>query len=156
MLSERHFSIHQQVRRKETQPPCRSDRRIQHPHRPSRRVPRIHKNLPANPLLLPVQRLESLLRHHHFAANFKIRRQFHLLQCRRIHPQRNRPDRLHVRRHLFPCRPIAARRATCPHSTLILKRNAQPIELVFRDVSNLLLPASLSHPPVPFPQCIVR
>src|SRR6266702_1010391 len=145
MLTERHFSILQQVVRKEIQPPRRRNRWIQYAHSPRRRVPRIHKDLPANSFLLSVQRFERLLRHHHFAAHFEIRRQLHLFQHRCVHPQRNRPNRLHVRRNVLARHAIAARDAARQHSILVLQRDAQPIEFVLRDVFNLLLSAALPH-----------
>src|SRR5947207_3220096 len=155
MFRKRHFSIHQQVVRKKIQPPRRRNRRIEHAHGSRRRVTRIHKNLAANPLLLPVQSIERHLRHHHFATHFEIRRELHLFQHRGFHTQRNRADRLHVRRHVLARRSVAARDAARQHSIFELQRDAQPVEFVFRDVFNLFLPASLAHASVPLPQGIV-
>src|SRR5260370_25755527 len=155
MLRKRPPPIHEQVIRKEIQPSRRRNRRIEHPHCSRRRVPCIHENLPTGLLLLPVQRLKRLFRHHDFAAHFEIRPQPVLLQHRRIHAQRNRPDRLHVRRHVLSASPIPARNATRQHTILILQRNAQPVEFVLRNVLNLSLPPSLPHPPVPIAQRII-
>ena len=156
MLRKRHFSIHKQVVREEIQPPRRCDRRIEHTHRTRSRIACIHKDLPPNSLLLPVQRFESLLRHHDFAANFKCRRQLHFFQHRRIHAQRNRPDGLHVWCHILARGPIATRNTARQYSILVLQRNTQPIEFVLRDVLDFLLPAAFPHTPVPIAQRLIR
>src|SRR5690348_1713509 len=156
MLRERHFSIHQQVVREEVQFSRRRNRRIEHAHRSRSRVPRIHKNLPANLLLLPVQRLKRLARHHHFPAHLEIRRQLHFFQRRRIHAQRYGPDRLHIRRHVFARRAVAARHTAHQHAIFVLQGNAQPVELMLRNVFDFFLAAPFSHPPVPFPQRVIR
>jgi len=71
----------------------------------SRRVPRITKIFPANPSC-PVQRSKPSFVIN-FAANFKSAG-ISPSSVSPHHPQRNRPDRLHVRLHLFP---VAHRRA---------------------------------------------
>src|SRR5919108_2725615 len=156
MLAKRHFSIHEQVVREEIQLPRRCTPRTDPPPPPRPRFPRIQKNLPANSLLLPVQRLKRLARHHHFAAHLKIRPQLHFFQRRRVHPQRHRPDGLHIRRHVLASRAISARHSAHQHAVFVLQRDTQPIELMLCNVFDLFLAASLAHPPVPFPQSVVR
>src|SRR6266705_3221371 len=89
-----------------------SDRRIQLAQRPGRRVPGVYKDLPTNPLLLPVQRFERFLRHHDFAAHFEILRQLVVLQQSRFNAQRNRSNGLHVWRNVLARRAVTARNTT--------------------------------------------
>src|SRR2546430_17175108 len=126
MFRKWHFSVHEQVVRKKIESPRRCGRRIQYAHCPSRGIPRIYKDLAANLLLLSVQRFERLPRHHDFAAYFEVQGQFYFLQFHSFHAQRNRPNRLYVRRNVLARRAVAARNTAYQHSILVLQRDAQP------------------------------
>src|SRR5260370_7638938 len=142
MFGERHFSIHQQVIREEVQSPRRGNRRIEHAHRPCRRVSRVHENLPANPLLLSIQRFECFLCHHHFAAHLEIRTQLGFFQRRRVHAQRNRPDRLHVRRHVLTGPAVPAPHPPPHHPILVSHPTPHPTAFLPPNASNSFLPPS--------------
>src|SRR5207302_4974338 len=156
MLREPHLSIHKQVIREEVQLSRRRDLRVEHAHSSRRRISWICEYFPANPFLLPVQLFERFPRHHHFPANLEIRSQLRFFQRRSIHAQRHRPDRLHIRRHILARRTVSARHPAHQHAIFVLQRNAQPVELVLRNVLDFFLAAPLSHAPVPFAQRIIR
>src|SRR5713226_7563918 len=146
------LASHEEIVSKEFESSFGGDRWIQLPQRTRRRVPGIYKDLATNLLLLPIKRFKRPFRHHDFAAHFKICRQLLVLQRSRVNAQRNRSNGLHVRRHVLAGRPVSARHSAGQHSTFVLQRNAQSIELMLRNVFNFFLPTSLPNASIPIVQ----
>ncbi len=156
MLRKRHFAIDEKVVREKIQPPRRSDRGIENAHGSGRGIARVHKNLSACQLLLPVQRLKRLARHQHFAAHLEIGGQSGLFQCRRIDLQRYRANRFYIGSDVFAGRSIAARHAAHKFSASVLQRNTQTIEFVLGNIFDLFLANAFTHAPVEVAQRVVR
>jgi hypothetical protein len=152
---ERHAAVDVEEVGEEIELARRGDGRIEDAHRARGGVARIGEALRAGFVLLAIEILERLSRHHRLPAHFEIARQAVLLERGGIDAQRDRADGPDIGGDVLASGSIAARHAAHQRSIFIDERKAQAVEFVFGYVFHLLALGTLARAAVEIAQLVV-